>query len=378
MSFSVDDLKTEAMNLGFSLSGVARPVPPPHFPAFEHWLENGRQAGMAYLETERARRVRADPAEILPEGRSILTLGIRYPDPRQIPEISSEDPLGNVAAYAWGDDYHEVIPARLRQLIQVVEKNIGRKIIQKIYTDTGPILERDTAQQAGLGWEGKNTCLISPQQGSYFLLAEVFTDVDFEPSLPVTHDFCGSCRRCLEACPTDCILPDRSIDSRRCISYLTIENKGEIPEDLRPLMGNWIFGCDICQMVCPWNLRFSDPQAGFAFDPRPDVPRPKLRQELHLTPQEFNRKFHHSPIQRARRRGYLRNVCVALGNQPDPGAVPDLTEVLWVEMEPLVRSHSAWALGQINTPSAREALDKALKQEIDPSVLQEITRALDR
>ncbi len=226
---------------------------------------------------------------------------------------------------------------------------------------------------------GKNTCLISPSKGSYFLLGEALIDAEIEPNAPFSSDQCGSCRRCIEACPTACIQEDRTIDATHCISYLTIENKGSIPIELRHQMGDWVFGCDVCQQVCPWNIRFAPVNAGESepsFDPRPGVPRPTLSEELHLTPQAFNKKFKNSPVKRSKRRGYLRNVAVAIGNSGDPTSVPDLAGSLANEPEPLVRAHAAWALGKIGTPPSRASLEKALKREGDPTVAAEIYIAL--
>jgi epoxyqueuosine reductase len=256
-----------------------------------------------------------------------------------------ESPRGRVAAYAWGTDYHLVLLERLRALVAFVETHVGHPIPNRWYTDTGPILERDLAQRAGLGWIGKNTCLINPRLGSYFLLAEILLGIDLEPDPPFEADRCGTCRRCLEACPTHCILPDHTLDARRCISYLTIELKGEIPLDLRESMGQWVFGCDICQMICPWN-RFAAPAGDPAFAPRPGVACPDLIQDIRLTPQAFNEKFKNSPIKRAKRRGYLRNVAVTLGNAGDSAAIPALERTL-KDDESLVREHAVWALQQI-------------------------------
>lgn len=282
---------------------------------------------------------------------------------------------GQIAAYAWGDDYHEVLAGRLRDLVSFIEARIGRPAANRWYTDTGPILERDLAQRAGLGWIGKNTCLINPQAGSYFLLAEVLLDVDLEPSPPFVPDRCGSCTRCLDACPTTCILPNRTIDSRRCISYLTIELKGPISRPLRPQMGDWVFGCDVCQQVCPWNQRFAPQKGDPEFAGRPGRTQPELIAELALSPGAFNRKFKASPVKRAKRRGYLRNVAVALGNHGDQRAVPALRDALLGDPEPLVRGHAAWALGQIGGEPARKALLEAAKGETDAFVMDEIRAA---
>jgi epoxyqueuosine reductase len=378
-------VKAEAKRLGFAWAGVTSPDPPPHFPVFERWLAAGRQGQMAYLASERSRERRAAPRLILPECRSILVLGMAYLPQAAQPENSegqAENPLGQVASYAWGSDYHDVLPERLQALVAFIEAQVGHPVPNRWYTDTGPILERDLAQRAGLGWIGKNSCLIDPQAGSYFLLAEILLGIDLEPDSPFTTDHCGACTRCLDACPTGCIMPDRTLDARRCISYLTIELKGPIPSELRPQLGGWVFGCDICQQVCPWNVRFASAQGDRSFSPRAQVPRPDLIQELALTPETFNLKFKGSPVQRARRRGYLRNVSVALGNRcagsADPAAVDALSKSLQDDPEPLVRAHAAWALGQIGGEAAYQALREALDREPDETVRPEILMALDR
>ena len=384
-------IKAEARRLGFALVGVTNPSRPPHFEVFEGWLNAGRHGSMAYLSSERARRLRADPRQVLPGCLSVIVLGLRYPTSTytgQNPEvqISGNNGGGNtgvsglIASYAYGSDYHDTIPPRLRALSVFIGAQTGASVNSHPYTDTGPVLERDLAQLAGLGWIGKNTCLIHPRMGSYFLLAELFVDILLEPDPPFLADRCGTCTRCLQACPTSCILPDRTIDAGRCISYLTIELKGPVPISLRPLMGRWIFGCDICQTVCPWNMRFSEGLTALApdpaFTPRPGLPAPDLIQELALSPQDFNRKFHGSPIQRPHRHGYLRNVAIALGNNGSPSAVPTLIKSLLHEANPLVRGASAWALGQIGDASAFRALASARSSEPDETVLREITSAL--
>jgi epoxyqueuosine reductase len=281
-----------------------------------------------------------------------------------------------VASYAWGEDYHEVLAQRLRLLVDFIETHVGGPVPNRWYTDTGPVLERDLAQRAGLGWIGKNTCLINPRQGSYFLLAEILLGLELEPDSPFLPDYCGSCTRCIDACPTGCILPDRTLNARRCISYLTIELNGAIPDDLRLQMGEWVFGCDVCQQVCPWNARFASPQGDPAFAPRPGVASPDLIDELALTPQAFNHKFKGSPLKRAKRRGYLRNAAVVLGARADPAAIPALAAALSQDPEPLVRRHAAWALGRMDNEAARQALISALEHEADGTVRSEIQEAL--
>jgi epoxyqueuosine reductase len=359
----------EARRLGFVLAGVTTPEPPPHASAFERWLAQGRHASMDYLATDRSRQRRGDPRLILPECKSILVLAVPYspPTPSLPPANASTERLpsgtvsthleevapqgaegaARIAAYARGDDYHQVLPPRLEALVRFIEAQAGHPVENRWYTDTGPVLERDLAQRAGLGWIGKNTCLISPQHGSYFLLAEILLDLALQPDAPFTTDQCGTCTRCIEACPTDCILSDRTIDAGRCISYLTIELKEEIPADLRPRIGDWVFGCDICQQVCPWN-RFAAPQGDPDLQSHEDNAEPQLIRELQTLPSEFNRRFKHSPVQRSKRRGYLRNVAVALGNTGTPDDLPALEKALH-DPEPLVREHAAWAIERIKS-----------------------------
>ncbi len=305
---------------------------------------------MGYLADERARTRRANPKLILPEAESILLLAAPYPDPKLESAISAVDVergKGRISAYAWSDDYHITLKEKLIYLVKFIEKEVGHKVPNRWYTDTGPILEKDLAQRAGLGWIGKNTCLINPKIGSYFFLAEIFLGIKLPPDDPFSSDHCGTCTRCLDACPTQAILPNRTIDANLCISYLTIENKGEIPEELRPKLGNLIFGCDICQEICPWNKK-SKPDRSLRpvrFEGKID-PHPNLIKELALTPQEFNKKFKNNPVKRAKRRGYLRNVAVALGNAGSPEAIPVL-EKAKDDIEPLVRAHAEWALRAI-------------------------------
>lgn len=337
-------LKTQARQMGFTLAGITTPDPPPHFDTYRHWVEAGLHGEMAYLAEERALARRADPRQILPECRAILVLGIPYFNPALASSESAQATnTGRVAAYAWGDDYHLVLPPRLQALVRFLEEQVGHPIPNRYYTDTGPLLERDLAQRAGLGWIGKNTCLISPKHGSYFLLAEILLGLDLPPDPPFLTDHCGTCTRCIQACPTACIRPDRTLDARRCISYLTIENKGEIPPSLRPQMGNWVFGCDICQMVCPWNRRFASSHGDPAFAPREGLSLPVLSNELMLTSEAFQRKFRNNPVKRAKRRGYLRNVAVAAANARDAAALPALQHAL-TDPEPLVQEHARWAI----------------------------------
>jgi epoxyqueuosine reductase len=336
-------IKDKARQLGFILAGVTLPEPPPHYSTFEQWLAQGHHGTMRYLADERSRLRRADPRQILPECKSVLVLATPYNPP-----LTMGEGLGvRVASYARGADYHDILPARMKELVQFIEEQVKGPVKNRWYTDTGPILERDLAQRAGLGWIGKNSCLIHPQNGSYFLLSEIFLDLALEPDPPFTTDHCGVCSRCIQACPTGCILPNRTLDASRCISYLTIELKDDIPLELRDNLGDWVFGCDICQMVCPWN-RFA-PEGDPAFDVDPSTPlrTPPSPEDLTLTPQTFNGRFKRTPVQRAKRRGYLRNLAVALGNTGDLRHLPALQQAM-DDPEPLVREHAQWAINKIN------------------------------
>lgn len=332
-------IKEKARQLGFILAGVTSPQPPAHHPIFEEWLNKNMHGSMHYLAEERNRIRRADPKKILPECKSILVLAMAYH-----PLPADEQGGAKIASYALGDDYHDILPPRLQKIVEFIEDQIGLPIPNRYYTDSGPILERELAQRAGLGWVGKNSMLINPRAGSTFFLAEILLGIELEFDDPFPTDHCGTCTRCITACPTKCILPNRTIDATRCISYLTIENKGGIPEELRPKMGDWIFGCDICQQVCPWN-RFSQP-ADPAFETK--IPLPVLPNDLLLSSVEFNQRFKKSPVKRAKRRGYLRNMAVAVGNNGNKKDIPPLEKVMHAAREePLIQKHAEWALKKI-------------------------------
>jgi epoxyqueuosine reductase len=376
MSLS-EAIKLEAHRLGFELVGITTPQIPGHFSVFQAWLEAGRHGEMTYLSKNNSLERRSNPLNILPECQSILALGIRYSAP--LFEEQKEILSGQVAAYAWGDDYHEVLPVRLKALVHFIEAQVGHPVPNRWYTDTGPVLERDLAQRAGLGWIGKNTCLINPRLGSYFLLAEILLGIQLESDEPFETDRCGKCTRCLEACPTQCILPDRTLDAARCISYLTIELKEAVPTNLRPQIGNWVFGCDICQQVCPWNQRFAAAHGDPAFEPRFGGSQVDMVDELALSVEDFSRKYKGSPLKRAKRRGYLRNITIALGNRVargDQSAIPALVHTLNNDPDSLVRRHAAWALSQTNREDARRGLEQAEAREQDEAVREEIHRAL--
>ena len=333
-------IKEKARQLGFILAGVTSCDPPARYGIFEEWLGSNMHGTMNYLAEDRSRTRRADPKQILPECESILVLALPYANS----EFRIQNSEFKIASYALGDDYHDIIPPRLQEIVAFIEEQLGHPIPNRFYTDTGPILEREFAQRAGLGWIGKNSMLIHPKAGSTFFLAEILLGIELEPDDALITDHCGTCARCIQACPTQCILPNRTLDARRCISYLTIELKDDIPEELRPLMEDWIFGCDACQQVCPWN-RLSAP-ADSAFDPK--IPLPVLTSDLTLTSVEFNQRFKKSPLRRAKRRGYLRNLAVAIGNNGDETDIPVLEQALQSD-EPMIREHAQWAIQKVRS-----------------------------
>jgi len=334
-------IKEKAVQLGFPLVGVTTPDPPAHLDFFRDWLQSGYQASMDWMAAERSLKRRSDPGKILPECQSILVLGTPYPAPK------GNLKGGNIAAYALNQDYHDVLVKRLQVLVEMIEEWVGETIPNRWYVDTGPVLERELAMRAGLGWIGKNTVLINREIGSYFFLAEILLGVELTTDPPITEEFCGSCTRCLDTCPTGALRAPYTLDASRCISYLTIEHREEIPLDLRSRMGDWIFGCDICQVVCPWNKPGAEaPSILNELLPREDLVDIDLAQELGLSQEEFSARFKGSPVKRTKRRGYLRNVAVALGNQGDEAAIHALADALQDE-EPLVQEAAEWALQMI-------------------------------
>lgn len=359
-------LKAQAYGLGFDLAGVVRLEPSATFPYFQEWLRAERHGQMAYMS--RGEKARGDARLHLPQARSALVVAINY---------DGTQPNGPIARYARGDDYHDVVLEKLQVLEAWLNTELGREVWSHSYVDTGPFLERDMARQAGLGWFGKNTNLLHPQLGSFFLLGTIFTELDLEPDAPFETEHCGTCTRCLDACPTGAFVAPYVLDARRCISYLTIELRGPIPHELREAMGSLVFGCDICQDVCPWNVKFSRPAAHGALVPRAENREPDLAQLLLLDEEQFRARFAHSPVRRTKRRGLARNAAVALGNRREVRDVPTLARALVHDPDPLVRGHAAWALGRFTgNTTASSALQGALKSEEDSSVRSEIELSL--
>ena len=364
-------VKELAKAAGFPLVGVASadPFVETEAAAIDR-LRQGLMDGLPWYHEARARRG-CRPRELLPDALSIIALGVSYHNP---PMSQPRDGKlrGRVAMYAWGDDYHKVMERRAKGLMGDLQALGGTSA--RFYVDYGPMPDRAVAQRAGIGWFGKNTNLLSPGVGSFTLLAEILTNLDLEPDEPLRKN-CGQCTLCIPACPTGAIPAPYVIDNTRCISYHTIENRGPIPEDLRPLMGDWVFGCDICQDVCPVNERAeADGDPAFAAE-AVERQRPDLVEILRMTEESFQRAFQGSAVRRAKLAGLQRNACIALGNSGEATAIPALAGAM-ANGSPLVRGHAAWALGRIGGEEARRMLRRALTAEADAWVRQEVEAAL--
>jgi len=370
----IQDLKSQAAVLGFNRIGIIPSFPARRLSNYLTWVDEGLYGEMAYMARPDRIDRRRDLNVILPGVKTIICVGMDY-FTRKIPSSIAQDPSrGRFSNYAWGVDYHDLMTPRLESLAAWL-KTHDPQAQTRVYVDTGAILERDHAERGGIGFTGKNSMLIAPRSGSWHFLGEILTTMPLEdngckPSMPS----CGSCRRCLDACPTNAFKAPYVLDARRCISYLTIELKDWIPIPLRPLMGNWVYGCDVCQDVCPFN-RFSQPISEPSFWPtRPDDVAPPLNELLSLTEEAFNQRFKNSPIKRIKRRCFVRNAAVAAGNWGSEAAVPFLIPLL-NDPEPLIRGHVAWALHKIGGSDAQNALSFAAGREQHERVLLEMRGA---
>jgi len=334
------DLKQHALALGFDAVGICGARPSSHAGFYQRWLELGYAGEMAYLV--RRSDERRDPRSLLPGCRSVVVVGLNSYLPDEGPPAPG---YGFIARYARRDDYHDLMKQRLLALLGWLASRTSQPTasLGRAYVDTAPLLERELAAQAGLGWIGSNCCLISPRFGSWLLLGELLLEIELQPDEPRPDPRCGTCTRCLDACPTGALVAPHLLDARRCLAYLTIELKAAIPEDLRPLFGSTIYGCDLCQEVCPWNQRFSQASSDPAFAPRPGLVNPSLLELMALDEEAYRQRFQTTPMMRSKRRGLLRNVAVALGNWGHPDARPALQRAL-NDPDPLLREHTTWAL----------------------------------
>ena len=343
-----EQIKTAAREAGFELCGIARAEPTLESAFYPEWLRRGFHGEMGYLEGPRG-EMRADPRTLLPSARSLICVGQVYNAPHRYSTEADDPAAGWVARYAWGRDYHDTMKQCLHELARRLRESA--EFDYKICVDTSPVLERAYAHHAGLGWIAKNTCLINEQLGSWVLLGEILTSLELETDEPAPFR-CGACTRCIDACPTDAFIeiespngPSHALDARRCISYWTIELKGEIPEDNRAEIGRHVFGCDICQDVCPWN-RPARAATTNSLEFQPANAEPGLEELAAMTPEQFNERFAGTPIQRRKYAGFLRNVAIAMGNSGDPRFIEPLRKLSLFD-DPVVSEHASWALQQL-------------------------------
>lgn len=391
-------IRRHAIEAGFDAVGITSLRPSDHAQFYERWIAAGHHGSMHYLARADAVASRADPSATWPGLSSAIVVTLNYAPPV---DDAAPAQAGVIARYARGRDYHRVVKKKLLALLGRIEADIGRDLpVARAYVDTGPVFERELARRAGLGWFGRNTMLIHPKRGSYFFLGVLFVDIELEDDAPFEHDYCGSCNACVDACPTGALLGRDAdgapvIDATRCISYLTIESRGPIPRALRPLIGNRVFGCDICQEVCPFTRKFSEPgserdftargpgeppagvtaSAGSRTSSHPGTDAPPLIELMALDDAAWDEFSRGSALRRAGRAGFLRNVAVALGNWGSSEAVPVLAAAL-SDKEPIVRGHAAWALGRIGSPEARVALTQHQVMESDRFAAEELAEAL--
>lgn len=368
---------------GFDLCRVTRPkVSAVHADALKRWVDADMQGEMAWMGEETRMQRRMAPESMLDSVKSVIAVAMRYTPPTYtLDEACAETDKAVITAYAHGDDYHDVMKKRLKALARELDELLGLHD-QRVFNDTAPVLEHALAEAAGLGWQGKHSLTIHRELGSWFLLAEIFTTADIEPDEPAVNH-CGTCVACIDVCPTRAIVAPYVVDARLCISYLTIEYSGFIPRELRTLMGNRIYGCDDCQLVCPWNSHAagSEPEINDLLKPRGENHLPDLARLLHLDDEGFRQHFRKSPVKRTKRSGLLRNVCIAMGNSGHAAFIPDLIAVLG-DQELLIRGHAAWALGQLSDRGDNDVIIEALEQmqaeEKEPGVNEEIAFALQQ
>lgn len=367
-----------AIEIGFDMIGITAARDADTYEHFERWLDFGYAGEMAYME--RTRQLRKNPRKLMQDCKSVVVVGVCYANTSNMENLDRDSGTrelrGCVSIYACRRDYHNVIQAKLVELREWLKEKLPWAK-GKACVDSSPILERELAVRVGFGWYGKSTNVISRLHGSYFFIGELLTNVELEPTESFERDRCGTCNRCIDACPTGAIVSPRMLDARRCISYLTVEHRSAIQFELRHLIGRWIFGCDVCQQVCPWNRMAGAGRMMGEFKPDGEMMRPKLLELLSMSEEEFNSRFAGTPIIRIGRERFLRNVAVALGNMADERAVEPLAMLLLSDDDKLVRSHVAWALGRIGGRAAKMALERSWKWEQSGAVKGEIERALE-
>lgn len=363
-------IKARAIDLGFCLCGVTTTEPTQNFSRYEEWISKNYHGEMNYLASEKHRLLRQFPALLVPWAKSIVVLAWPYRLNRSQPF----DPAGQIAGYVGTIDYHFLLPQKIQELLNDLSTRLTHPLQSQFFCDSAPLLERELAVRAGLGWIGRNSCLISPKYGSALLLAELFLDLELPPDQPFIQNLCGNCQRCVNTCPTNCILQnDNEIDARLCLSTLTIENKTLFSQTQIQSTGNHLFGCDVCQAVCPWN-RNEGTQANSVTQ----LTETEMLAELALSDAEFKNRFQSSAILRTKRRGWVRNLCAVLTNLKSINAFDSLVNVLASDKDPLCRASAATALASLFAPLAIPLLQKVLTTEPDPLVVAEIEGILSK
>jgi epoxyqueuosine reductase len=362
-----DRIKAGAASLGFALCGITSPSEPDNYEVFTRWLTTGNHASMAWLATDRSITIRKNPSLLLPGCQSIIIVASKYP----LSNKPHNDRHGRIAGYALFKDYHKTLVDELSLLADFIHTQTDHPISWKAYTDTGPILERELASRAGLGWIGKNSCLISPQVGSAFLLAELLVSLPLQPDQPFLYDYCGKCQRCVDACPTHAILGDRTIDSRRCLSFWTIESKLPIPGEISARQSGWAFGCDICQQVCPWNQHQPQDEHSTLLG-RPMDEFIDLDYVNNLTTEYFAERFGDTPVERSKAHGLRRNLTSLIPTSHSQDDSKQLQTLLFNDPHPLVRRQAARSLMMSKGIGAVEILTQSLTSEKDQETFKDL------
>ncbi len=365
-------IKEKALEIGFDLVGISSVGSFPENQFYKEWLARGFAGEMKYMEKEPQKR--ENVRGVLPEAKSVISCGLNYNTDYPYSIRENDGRKGWISRYAWGDDYHKVIKDKLLLLLEFIKRISPEETKARIYADTGPVLDRVYGKYSGMGWFGKNTCIINQKIGSWIFIGEIVTNLELECDNPVT-DRCGTCTRCIDSCPTGAILESYVLDSRLCISYLTIELQEKIPVELRDRIGNNVFGCDICQDVCPWNRKAKTTNEP-SFQPRDGLYNPELSSLVKLSEEDFRRIFKGNPIKRARRKGFFKNILVVMGNSGSKEFIPDIKESLNDE-DPTVRAHAAWALSKLEGENSYKTLSDRLDIESDSIVREEIVSILN-
>lgn len=370
-------IKAEADNLGFSFISFTEVKQTPHFGVYREWVNRGFHGSMRYLSKERTLKARQDPAILLDNARSMIVFGFQY-NFLDKEKNSGVRPVGIISSYATYEDYHHFLKRKAKDLMANLRQKISEPFKYRIFVDSAPVMEKDNAFMAGVGWIGKNSLLISPTLGSFLFLGCILIDLEIQSSRSFSQDLCGDCRKCIQVCPSNCITENHSIDASQCVAYLTIEYKGIVPRELRRKIGNRVFGCDICQEVCPINKKV------MKTSPNPQSALKQLTQskvnilaELAMDETDFGEKYCQTPVSRTTYEGFRRNLIIALGNSRFKKAIPFLADILNSDPSWLLRLHSAWALVEINTTDSIGIVHEHLRDEKDERVRQEIIELLE-